>query len=73
MLEDELRKIFSVLERLIGEKPNSNIMTYEASGFIRTDTTSEWKNNLSTEECSTRIIWAPTTAAEQYEDRKRRN
>ena len=43
---------FKMLDRLIREKPNTNIITYEAIIMHKTKKTSEWRKNLSPEKRS---------------------
>ena len=43
---------FEMLDRLIREKQNTNIITYEAIIMNRTKKTSEWRKNLSPEKRS---------------------
>ena len=43
---------FEMLDRLIREKQNTNIITYEAIIMNRTKKTSEWRKNLSPEKKS---------------------
>ena len=43
---------FEMLDRLIREKPNTNIITYEAIIMNRTKKTSEWRKSLSPEKRS---------------------
>ena len=56
---------FGMLDRLISEKLNANIMTYEAIIMNRTNKTSKWRKNLSPEKRSLMMKWARESATKQ--------
>ena len=56
---------FGMLDRLISEKLNANIMTYEAIIMNRTNKTSKWRRNLSPEKRSLMMKWARESATKQ--------
>ena len=56
---------FGMLDRLIREKPNANMITYEAIIMNKSDKTSEWSKNLSPEKRSLMMKWARESSATQ--------
>ena len=54
-----------MLDRLIREKPNVNMITYEAKIMNKSDKTSEWSKNLSLEKRSLMMKWARESSATQ--------
>ena len=49
---------FGMIDRLIREKPNANMIKYEAIIMNRSNKTSEWRKNLSPEKRSLMMKWA---------------
>ena len=47
-----------MIDRLIREKPNANMIKYEAIIMNRSNKTSEWRKNLSPEKRSLMMKWA---------------
>ena len=58
---------FGMLDRLIREKPNANMITYEAIIMNRSNKTSEWRKNLSPEKRSLMMKWARESASKQHQ------
>ena len=63
---------FGMLDRLIREKPNANIIKYEAINMNRRNKTSEWRKTLSPEKRSLMMKWARQYASKQYQLFKQR-
>ena len=61
-----------MLDRLIREKPNANIIKYEAINMNRRNKTSEWRKTLSPEKRSLMMKWARQYASKQYQLFKQR-
>ena len=61
-----------MLDRLIREKPNANMITYEAIIMNRSNKTAEWRKNLSPEKRSLMLKWARESASKQYQLFKQR-
>ena len=63
---------FGMLDRLIREKPNAHMITYEAIIMNRSCKTSEWRKNLSPEKKPLMRKWARDSASQQYQIFKQR-
>ena len=63
---------FGMLDRLIREKPNANLITYESIIMCRTNNMSEWRDSLTSEKRAQMMKWARESTAKQYEDFKAR-
>ena len=59
---------FGMLDRLISEKANANMITYEAIIMVRTNKTSEWRDKLTPERRRKLMRWARESTNRQYED-----
>ena len=63
---------FGMLDKLIRQKPNANMITYEAIIMNRSNKTSEWRKNMSPEKRSLMMKWARESASKQYQLFKQR-
>ena len=61
---------FGMLDRLMREKPNANLITFEAIIMCQTNKTSSWRNNLTPERRSTLMKWARESTKKQCADFK---
>ena len=63
---------FGMLDRLIREKPNANMIVYEAIIMNRTNKTTDWRDKLSHEKKTMLMKWARESTGRQYNDYKAR-
>ena len=63
---------FGMLDRLIREKPNANMITYESIIMNRTNKTSQWRDKLKQEKKAKIMKWARKSVKDQYDSFKRR-
>ena len=61
---------FGILDRFMREKPDGNMITYEAIIMSRTNKTPEWRKKLTPEKRSLMMKWARESVSKQYQDFK---